>query len=107
METVTIPVNEYNKLVNRAKLVDNEVFRYIRDLLSDDDFYYKMTALHSIFKNIGNERLDYIIDNGISTINGKQLTIDEFRKDIDEAKKEVENGDYITLDDFIKEMNDE
>ena len=110
METITIPITEYNALVNKAKSLENEAFKHVVEMLRDDEFFRKITTLHALFQNVGtriSEETQSETNADIYTLQGKLLSQQEFQDEINKVRNEVEKGEFVTYDSLVKEMNDE
>jgi len=107
METITLPVNEYNSLIERVKLTEDHDLMKLYEIIKDDVFFNKFKSLYELFNNIENKHHNNNSNSsGIAfTLAGIPLSKAEYQTQIDLTRAEVESGGYITYDELVKELD--
>ncbi len=100
METITIPIKEYEELVKRSYQMN---FSEAEAIVSDKDFIRKILIVSEFIKNSS----EYSVNEKQSEYVGKKMTINEYRNEIEHTRKQVAEGKYMTLDDFLNTKNDD
>jgi hypothetical protein len=94
MENITIPKNEYNELLSKVNLIDNNIYVEICNIIKDKEFIKKIVYLNKFFNSDV-----FLTDNEVL------LNSSDFQNEINNRRKEVNNGDYVTFDELLKELD--